>query len=76
VCSKTGSPGAFFDGAVPYFIYLCVGYVWRGDVYAHSYLCACISVCVFVEARGQCQVSSSIISHFIFWDRVPSIQLG
>lgn len=50
---------------------------WNNHLSIESYVLVALKMtrvcfCVGAEARGPCQKSSSIILHFIFWDRVST----
>lgn len=46
-------------------------YIWWGMVFVylwhlHVYVFACVHMCMHVEVRDQCQISSSLTAHLIF----------
>lgn len=58
----------FLIGCILFYLSICGMCGGEVGVYC-TYMSVCISVCVFVEARGQCQVFSSVLAHLIFWGR-------
>lgn len=57
------------SGAVVYF-YFVIDLFACSCMYECTYVCVCVSLNVYVEARHLCRVSSSVSLHFIFRDRI------